>query len=232
MAPVELADEEIKKEIVDHMYWSNKVDASDVNVEVNDNEVTLTGTVDSLRMKQDAEDLAYDISGVFHLDNELEVVPVLEEETPGDEEILNRVEEMFSWDSDIDLSRIDVKVSNGIVTLKGIVNENWKVMYALSKAGELEGVVDVINELSVVPDMEIKDEQIANDLMDAFERNFAIDPDPLEVRVEDGNVYLEGSVNDRDEEAEVYNAAIQTPGVERVINNMIVRSRSSFTPEV
>lgn len=227
MTPVEVSDEELKKEIVDHLYWSNKADVSDVNVEVDDKEVILSGTVDSLRMKRDIEDLTFDISGVYAIQNDLEVVPDLEEEPLNDGEIKTRIEDVLAWDSDIDLSRIEVRVTGGIVTLKGNVDENWKVMYTLSKAEELEGVVDVLNELSVVPESDIEDEAIARDLMSAFERNFSIDPDPIELRVEDGKVYLEGSVRNNHEETEVYNTAIQTPGVEKVINNMVVQSDSS-----
>jgi osmotically-inducible protein OsmY len=229
MTPVGVSDEELKKEIVDHLYWSNKADVSDVNVQVDDKEVILSGTVDSLRMKRDIEDLTFDISGVYAIQNDLEVVPDLEEEPLDDGEIKTRVEDVLAWDSDIDLSRIEVRVTGGIVTLKGNVDENWKVMYTLSKAEELEGVVDVLNELSVVPDDDIEDEAIARDLMSAFERNFSIDPDPIELRVEDGTVYLEGSVQNNHEETEVYNTAIQTPGVEEVINNMVVQSDSSGT---
>lgn len=227
MTPVEVSDEELKKEIVDHLYWSNKADVSDVNVEVDDKEVILSGTVDSLRMKRDIEDLTFDISGVYAIQNDLEVVPEPEEEPLNDGEIKTRIEDVLAWDSDIDLSRIEVRVTGGIVTLKGNVDENWKVMYTLSKAEELEGVVDVLNELSVVPESDIEDEAIARDLMSAFERNFSIDPDPIELRVEDGKVYLEGSVRNNHEETEVYNTAIQTPGVEKVINNMVVQSDSS-----
>lgn len=41
------ADEEIKRDLVDELYWDYRVDASNVKAEVSDGKVRLTGTVPS-----------------------------------------------------------------------------------------------------------------------------------------------------------------------------------------
>jgi hyperosmotically inducible protein len=38
-------EEQIKRDVVDQLYWDNRVDASDVTVEVSNGTVTLRGTV-------------------------------------------------------------------------------------------------------------------------------------------------------------------------------------------
>ena len=47
-------DEQIKKAVVDMLYWDSRVDASDIHVEVTDGEVTLRGTVPSYATKEAA----------------------------------------------------------------------------------------------------------------------------------------------------------------------------------
>ncbi|MFC5087375.1 BON domain-containing protein [Microvirga arabica] len=51
------------------------VDASDIEVSVQDQEVTLSGTVSTLFEKRRAEDIADSVSGVTHVQNNLRVRP-------------------------------------------------------------------------------------------------------------------------------------------------------------
>jgi Flp pilus assembly secretin CpaC len=55
------------------------VDASDIEVSVENSEVTLTGTVRSKRDKRMAEDLAESVSGVSNIENRLRVKQSSEE---------------------------------------------------------------------------------------------------------------------------------------------------------
>lgn len=67
------SDERIKEDINDRLTDDFYLDASDIDVEVNDGEVTLTGSVDSRFAKRRAEDIAEDVSGVSHMENRLRV---------------------------------------------------------------------------------------------------------------------------------------------------------------
>jgi hypothetical protein len=49
------------------------IDASEINVQIKDGEVTLTGTVDSREAKRMAEDIAEECSGVQEVQNQLRV---------------------------------------------------------------------------------------------------------------------------------------------------------------
>lgn len=53
------------------MTWHGQIDATDIQVDVNDGIVTLTGTVDSRREKRMAEDVAESVSGVWDVNNHL-----------------------------------------------------------------------------------------------------------------------------------------------------------------
>lgn len=67
------SDERIKEDINDRLTDHYFLDASDIEVEVSNSEVVLTGTVDSRYAKRQAEDIAEDVSGVTNVENRLRV---------------------------------------------------------------------------------------------------------------------------------------------------------------
>ncbi len=67
------SDERILEDINDCLTDDWQLDARNIEVSVNDGEVTLNGTVDHRNSKRRAEDLAEDISGVGHVQNNLRV---------------------------------------------------------------------------------------------------------------------------------------------------------------
>jgi BON domain len=69
------SDQRIAKDVNDHLTDDPDVDASDIEVRVEDGEVTLSGTVDSRFARRRAEDLTEDVRGVGHVQNNLRVQP-------------------------------------------------------------------------------------------------------------------------------------------------------------
>jgi hypothetical protein len=67
------SDDRIREEISDRMTDDDRLDASDISVQVSKGEVTLTGTVGSRDQKRRAEDLAESISGVREVTNNIRV---------------------------------------------------------------------------------------------------------------------------------------------------------------
>jgi len=67
------SDERIREDISDRLSDNDYLDASDVEVNVQNSEVTLTGTVNSRREKRLAEDLAEAVSGVSNVENRIRV---------------------------------------------------------------------------------------------------------------------------------------------------------------
>lgn len=67
------ADNRIEEDINDRLTDDSLVDASEVDVAVQNGEVTLTGTVDSREAKRRAEDIAESVPGVTHLENRIKV---------------------------------------------------------------------------------------------------------------------------------------------------------------
>ena len=67
------SDERIKEDVNDRLSDDYYLDASDVEVQVSNTEVTLTGTVNNRNDKRRAEDLAESVSGVSNVENRLRV---------------------------------------------------------------------------------------------------------------------------------------------------------------
>jgi hypothetical protein len=65
------SDERIREDVSDRLAQQDQVDPSDIEVQVQNGEVTLTGTVQSRHEKFLAEELADDVSGVTDVHNQL-----------------------------------------------------------------------------------------------------------------------------------------------------------------
>jgi hypothetical protein len=67
------SDERIREEVCERLTMHGDVDASDIEVQVQDGEVTLSGTVADRLMKRAAADCLEDISGVNDVHNQIKV---------------------------------------------------------------------------------------------------------------------------------------------------------------
>ena len=67
------SDERIQEDINDRLTDYDYIDASEIDVQVQNGEATLTGTVNSRHEKRMAEDVVEDVSGVRHVENRLRV---------------------------------------------------------------------------------------------------------------------------------------------------------------
>lgn len=67
------SDDRIREDVSDHLTDDGSLDASDIEVDVSGGEVTLSGHVSSRMDKRRAEDCAYRVSGINHVQNNLRV---------------------------------------------------------------------------------------------------------------------------------------------------------------
>jgi osmotically-inducible protein OsmY len=213
-------DEEIKKDIVDTLYWDGRVDASDVTVEVNEGKVVLKGHIPSLLARTAAEEDAISIPGVIEINNQISVRYPKTIPLPSDEEIAVRVRDSLRLNPIIQGTDIEVEVRGGIATLRGTVDAFWKKGYANDVAANERGVLFIQNHLAVVPTQKLSDQAIARDIESALERNTLVDADAVNIQVENGNVFLGGSLPNWTARRAAENAALYTPGVINVDNRI------------
>jgi len=215
-------DETIKKEVVDQLYWDNRVDADDVTAHVDNGVVTLKGTVPTHGARSSAVTDTWMIDGVTSVEDQIDVELAPTVEIPTDAEIRNNIQNILSWNTDIDVMDIDVSVEGGIVTLEGTVDEYWKKWKAVELVSDVSGVIDVLDEMTVVPTGSFIDKDIAETINDALDRNLYIDSEDITVEVEHGRVTLTGVVPTNFVRSKAGDIASYTAGVIDVHNNLVV----------
>ncbi len=221
--PILRTDQQIKKDIVDNLFWNNSVDASDIKVEVTNGTAILSGTVTNYAAKIQAVSETWDVDGVVNIENNIDVKYPNEIEKLMDSDIEQRAMNILAWNPDLESSNIDLSVANGIVSLNGSVDTFWKKVKAEALVGELKGVILVVNHLAVIPTDKTLDKTIGEYILEVLNRNLKIDINQITVTVIDGAVKLSGNVPDKKSYKDVYNAAKYTLGVTEVENNLKVK---------
>lgn len=116
--PALRTDSQIREDVEDALFTDPATDSYEIDVKVNDNVVTLSGTVESWQEKTLCETVAKGVKGVKGLNNKI-LVSWPKKRT--DYEIKAEVEKALQWDAFVDHALIDVKVKEGKVLLSGIV---------------------------------------------------------------------------------------------------------------
>lgn len=216
-------DEQIKKNVVDQLYWDRRVDAADIVVEVDNTNVTLKGKVPSYSERVAAYNAAWSVPGVASVDNEIAVDLPKTLTVPTDAEMQANIESLLLWSTDIpDPGKIDVSVTNGYVTLEGTVNSYWQKIRAEALASNITGVIDITNKLAVVPTEDVADEATAEDIVSALDRNALVNVDDVDVKVQNGIVTLSGTVPNWTAISAAHDMAAYTFGVINVQNDLVV----------
>ncbi|GEB69999.1 MULTISPECIES: BON domain-containing protein [Pseudoalteromonas] len=133
----------------------------DINTDVKNGKVVLTGKVNSDLDKELAEELVLSLDGVMDVDNNLTVVKDMDAKTTDtdmdtddndltDAKITTVITTRFLFDSEVDGTDIDVDTDNGVVKLKGSVESEAEKQLAIKIAKNAEDVRDVVDELTIV----------------------------------------------------------------------------------
>jgi hyperosmotically inducible protein len=217
-------DQEIKKDLIDELYWDHRVDAAEVKAQVADGKVTLTGTVPSYSARSAAASASWGIDGVKEVTNLLSVRFPTTFVVPNDVEIKTNAERTLAWNPEVYSADVDVTVIDGVVCLEGTVDAYWKRGKAEDLVSNLRGVVDIENHLAVVPSESFVDKDIAREIESAFQRSQHVDAEDVTVKVENGRVTLTGTASSYYARGRAYDVAAHSLGVVAVDNHIIVPS--------
>ena len=148
------------------LLFNGNLDSFDINTDVKDGNVVLTGKVENSVDKKLAEELVANIDGVVSVDNKLTIVADDDmdsdlsddaEDAVGegtseltDAKIATVIKTRLLMDTDISGFDIDVDVENGVVTLTGEVDSDAERDLAVEIAKNASDVKDVENNLRVV----------------------------------------------------------------------------------
>lgn len=215
-------DEEIIADVANQLKWDARIESKQISVKVREGHVDLEGKVPTMTGKTAAFEDAEQVDGVQSVSNNLDIQRPTTKTVPSDAQIQENVQTSLSFKSDVEAYKLDVTVDNGWVTLEGTVNAYWEKISAGEEAVEVNGVLGVSNNLAVVPTEDFLDESIAEEIVQALERNVFVTAEDIDVTVKGGNVTLKGMVKTITAKNAAYETALYTPGVTDVDNQIIV----------
>jgi osmotically-inducible protein OsmY len=208
----EITDRSIMLAVQTELILDDAVPAHRVEVEVEDGVVELSGSVDSFSGKLAAEEAAEKTKGVIAVVNRIDVEPAKR----SDGEIRADAVAKLARDPAAEAWQISVQVNEGEVTLTGEVDSFSERLLAEEIVQGVPGVRDVHNMLTYEVEEDRPDHEIRDDVIGRLKADASVDAGMIDVRVDDGEVSLSGSVGSAWEKTIAETDAQMVAGVESV----------------
>jgi len=202
-----------------------------VSASVEDGIVTLSGKVDLLIDKVNAEKGVRKIKGVDGVRNHLQIAG----KPMPDAELRQALADKLRYDRigyGIVFNNLTLTVDKGVVTVGGRVRDYPDRNSALAILETTAGVKDIVDEIEVAPPSTF-DDQLRIRLARAIYGHpslqmYSLDPQaPIRIVVENGRVELAGIVKSTADRQIAYAQAASVPGVFSVQNNLMVASTAT-----
>jgi hyperosmotically inducible protein len=210
---------------------SKHVSAFDTAVATARGEVTLSGEVPTEEVKGLAAAIARDTTGVSAVHNNLTVNPGVganpEAASIGDRvadlEIKTLVTDHLAQSAELQNEHITVQVSKRRVSLDGTVDSSAQRRVADRIALLVPGVLELTSNLTVTTATgtpESPDDKLAHRVEFELYATKAVALKEVQVRSQDGSVYLSGKVGSRAEKLLAERVTQSVEGVKKVVNNL------------
>jgi len=146
-----------------------------------------------------------------------------------DSQIQKDVMEQLKWEPFLNASEIGVAVKNGIVTLSGNVDSYSKKITAENAAKKVAGVKAIAEDIQigVSPAYNKTDMEIAEAVLNALKWHSAVQEEKIKIKVENGNVTLNGEVEWEYQRTSAKSAIENLAGVRSVFNLVSVKPKVS-----
>lgn len=217
-----LSADQIKAHIVRHLKWDNLLKGSEIKVDYVNGIAILSGTVPNLQAHAAAQRDALSIPGVKGVENRLVVKYSHQHPDRNDEEIRKDIQQILCGIDILKNCQIKVSVQDGVVTLSGLIDSFWKKMRVEELAASVEGVLDVKNDIQVIPEENVPDEIISEEIKDALTRIDVKGLEKVKIKVKDGIVTLSGPVPTWSIAFDIEDTVKLTDGVRGLINKLYV----------
>jgi len=147
-----------------------------------------------------------------------------------DGQLQKDVMDELKWEPLLSASEIGVSVKNGIVNLSGLVDTYSKKLAAEKAAKRVQGVKAVAEDIQVGVSTGFRktDSEIAEACLSALKWHTAVQEEKIKLKVEDGNVKLEGEVDWDYQRINARKAVENLTGVRSVIN--LISLKPKVTP--
>lgn len=207
-----------------------------IQVSVQNGEVNLTGSVDVVAAKVNADQKAHHVKGVTAVRNDIQVNGGGE---MSDQQLQEKLQKAINYDmvgyGTTAFDAIGVQVHDGVAVLGGHAYGPVDASDAVAIVENTKGVRDVVNNIDVDP-VSPMDDQIR---LAVFRKvygfptlnKYAIDPvKPIRIQVANGHVTLYGTVDNQSEKDAAGIQANTVPGVFSVTNDIVVANGSNEKP--
>jgi osmotically-inducible protein OsmY len=236
------SDYQIEQEVEKRLRWDALVDSALIRVNVQDGVVKLSGTVGTAVERTRASVDSW-VAGVKSVDTSaLQVKDWAKDPmerkreyiAASDAKIKSALDTALAYDPRVFSFNVYVHVRDGLVTLRGTV-DNLKAKRAAERvARHTVGVLRVYNRLKVRPSTPT-DSEITNAVNDAMIWDPFVDAHEITVTVKNGSVYLKGKVDSYFEKGRADDVASRIYGVVAVVNRLKVdngRAALAYNPFV
>ncbi len=133
------------------LLMNTNLNSFDINTDVKNGVVILTGKVESDIERELAQELVENLDGVRDVDNELTVLN--KDDSFGtamlDAKVATVIETRYLLDSEVSAMDIDIEAENGVVKLSGMVSNDAEHDLAIAIAENTDDVKRVIDELEI-----------------------------------------------------------------------------------
>ena len=218
---------DVNKKLQDHK------NLGDVQATVQDGVVNLSGSVKLFRDKLQADRIAHHVEHAQGVRNEINVQG--EGASMSDQQLREKLAERLRYDrvdQGITFNSFALDVNHGVVTVSGEARTPVDKDSALSIIENTPGVVDVVDDIKVLPVSPMDDElriRVARAIygQPALQK-YAIDPQsPIRIVVENGKVTLYGVVDSQMDKQIAELQANRVPGVFSVTDRLVVAGQAA-----
>lgn len=144
-------------------------------------------------------------------------------------ELQKDVQDAIKWEPLLNAAEIGVTVKDGVVTLTGNVDSYSKKSEAEDAAKNVAGVKAVVENINIKFSSnwaKKDDNEIANEILNAYKWNWKVPNDKVKVKVEKGWVSLGGELHWNYQKEAAKDAVKNLLGVMGVNNNITIKSET------
>jgi osmotically-inducible protein OsmY len=214
-------DQELKTAVTEELQYTPDVEASALDVSVEDAKVTLSGTLASLPQRLAAKRAAMRIAGVRAVFDKT-VVHTAQDAGPSDQEIATAASQILDWAVEVPANAVKAEVRDHKITLSGQVTWGYQRDAAARAVMYIKGITEVDNTISLVQPAPAPEAKMTVEA--AIRRYTQLDPKQINVDINGPELTLRGNVPSLADRRHAEYAAWSTLGVTRVKNELRVSS--------
>jgi osmotically-inducible protein OsmY len=212
-----VTDAGLAHDVLEELLWDTRIDSSRINATADHGTVVLSDLVDTYYERMVAEERAWGVAGVRHVQNDL--VIDLAARAVLDADLAAAARSALDANGLVPAGAVSVTVTDGWVTMTGNVHHYYQKQAAEHVVMHLRGLRGYTDDVTV---SRHPGQDVSAGIRDALTRSAAVDAQGITVTDHAGMVTLDGRVRSYTESREAEDAAGRAPGVVQITNNLVI----------